>query len=107
MPDARLEVRDGAARISGDLTFTTVSALYDEMSRVARSGGLPGSVDLSEVGRIDSAGLALLLEWQAAYRSEKGRDQLMDVSHPPDALIKIARLCDAEAYLGPVAGART
>lgn len=99
MSDARLEVRDGVAHISGHLTFSTVTALFDDMARNSRSAGLPCLVDLGDVDRIDSAGLALLLEWQALYRDQAGGDALMDIRNPPDALIKISRLCDAQDYL--------
>lgn len=99
MGSAELQVDNGAARISGDLTFATVARLFQRMEAAAKSAGLPASIDLSGVGQIDSAGLALLLEWQAAYRKQSGRNALMAVQNPPPALMKIARLCGAEEYL--------
>lgn len=99
MSPAELHVENGAARLGGDLTFSTVAGLFQRMAAIAKEDGLPASIDLSNVRRIDSAGLALLLEWQSAYRKQVGNDALMAVQDPPDALMKIARLCDAEDYL--------
>lgn len=99
MGSAELQVEDGDARLGGDLTFSTVRELFERMESIAKKDGLPPSIDLSGVGQIDSAGLALLLEWQSAYRKQVGGEALMAIRNPPDALLKIARLCDAEDYL--------
>ncbi len=49
-------------RLSGELSFATVGSLLTEFSQ--RSHTTPPKVlDLSEVSRTDSAGLALLIEW--------------------------------------------
>ncbi|MDX1554874.1 MAG: STAS domain-containing protein, partial [Xanthomonadales bacterium] len=74
--------------------------LYGEILGSARNGTMPHSLDLAEVRQIDSAGLALLLEWQSIFRRESGSEKLMAINNPPEALLKIARLCDAEHYLG-------
>lgn len=111
MRPAALQVDGDVVRLSGDLTFATVSGLYTRMEVLARSEGMPRSIDLAGIRQIDSAGLALLLEWQAAYRKHQ-RDQddpdaLMRIDNPPGALLKIARLCDAEDYLSNGAAGRT
>jgi phospholipid transport system transporter-binding protein len=65
--------RDGLVEVSGALTFDTVPRFF------AASGGWLGSgsgtltVDLRGVTRIDSAGVALLLEWCQVAR-QAGRD---------------------------------
>ena len=94
-----MSIEDGQARLRGALTFATVRTLYQQMEAHARRARLPGSVDLAEVSQIDSAGLALLLEWQAQFRRQTGSEQLMDIRNVPESLLKIARLCDAEQYL--------
>jgi ABC-type transporter Mla MlaB component len=99
MAEATLQIEDGAAQLSGDLTFLTVKGLYDRMRDLAASNGMPCSVNLADVVRIDSAGLALLLEWQSQFRKDNGADTLMQIGSPPAALLKIARLCGAEEYL--------
>lgn len=53
-------------------------------------------LDLSAVERVDSSGLALLLEWQA---SAKKRRALLQISHAPDDLVSLAKLCEAEELL--------
>jgi anti-anti-sigma factor len=94
-----LTIDDGAAKLSGDLTFSTAASLYDQMESLTAGDSMPVSIDLRDVKKIDSAGLALLLEWQSAYRKQSGSDGLMEVRNPPTALLKIARLCDAGEFL--------
>lgn len=64
----RLEAGQGALRLSGDLTFATVSALLEESQGVFDNAGEDLRIDLSGVHRADSAGLALLIEWLRAAR---------------------------------------
>lgn len=80
---------DGVVRIEGDLTVDTVPALYEQAS-----GASPRTVDLADAGRIDSSGLALLLEWQAA-----GERDTLEVLRAPEDLLSLARLCGAEKLL--------
>jgi len=94
-----LTIEDGAAKLAGDLTFTTVTGLYHRMQSVAAAAGMPCSINLADVGKIDSAGLALLLEWQSVFRNQNGSSALIAISNPPPALLKIARLCDAGEFL--------
>lgn len=116
MPAAELKVDHGTASVNGDLTFATVTPLFTSMEAIAKTSHMPDAVDLSSVGQIDSAGLALLLEWQSAFRKQQeaaGRSAaLMRIDNPPEALLKIAKLCDAEDYLSngaskPAAGLAT
>jgi ABC-type transporter Mla MlaB component len=95
---ASLHIENGAARISGDLTFPTVTSLYNSMQTVSKQDGIPGSINLSGVEQIDSAGLTLLLEWQDLFGKQTDPAGLIKIENPPQALLKIARLCDAEAY---------
>ena len=46
--------------LSGELSFTTVTSLLAEFEQ---SSSLPRIVDLKEITRTDSAGLALLIEF--------------------------------------------
>ncbi len=85
---------DGCARLSGELTFESVPALY-----LQAQGALPenvASVDLSGVSAADSAGLALLLEWQASRkRSSAG----LTIANAPASLMSLASLCEATGLL--------
>ncbi len=49
-------------RLSGELSFATVGALLVEFAQRADSSP-PKVLDLCDVTRTDSAGLALLIEW--------------------------------------------
>jgi phospholipid transport system transporter-binding protein len=49
-------------------------------------------IDLAGVTTIDSAGLALLLEWQSRAHAA-GRE--LTVRNAPDGLLRLARLCEA------------
>ena len=99
MSASALTIEDGAARLSGDLTFSTVTELHRQMQSSNSNGLMPQSIDLAGVEKIDSAGLALLLEWQSAFRKQSESSELMEVNNPPVALLKIARLCDAGEFL--------
>ncbi len=86
----------GVLCVSGDLTFATAnSVLQQSQSLLAEfSNGLV--MDLAEVGRVDSAGLALLTQWMRATR-ELGAD--IHFRHVPEQLLAIARASDMEHIL--------
>ncbi len=59
-------------RLAGGLTFEAVPLLYREMEKRLPSAGPVTTIDLAGVTTADSAGLALLLEWQSRQR-QRGR----------------------------------
>ena len=81
--------------LQGALTFDTVPQLWSETDQWL-SGTLPLSLDLIEVGVVDSAGLALLLGW-------KSRAQLSGIAlhylNLPQRLLAIASITDTKALL--------
>lgn len=83
---------DGCVRLSGPLTFESVPGLYAESKERFQGSKNLSSIDLSGVIDADSAGLALLLEWQAARRTEHGR---LNIENSPSSLMRLARLCEA------------
>jgi len=87
----------GGAKLGGSLTFRTCAALFRELERHGADAPLDGPVDLSDVRAVDSAGLALLLEWQARQR-KAGRGLVLH--HAPDNLMRLAELADAVDLLG-------
>lgn len=108
--DCRLETAgDGGASLAGPLTFETVARLFRAMEKSAAGEPPPEQIDLAGVTTIDSAGLALLLEWQSRARAA-GRE--LTVRNAPDGLLRLARLCEAMDLLnisgrkGEQAGAR-
>lgn len=89
----RLEIAgDGRASLGGPLTFETVARLFRAMEKSAPGEPPPQQIDLAGVTTIDSAGLALLLEWQSRARAA-GRE--LTVRNAPDGLLRLARLCEA------------
>lgn len=82
--------------VSGDLTLETVRHVYAESLKFAAAQTLPVEFDLEKVGHVDSAGMALLLEWQSwAHR----HDHHFRFTNAPQHLIKLATLSDAEHIL--------
>jgi len=78
---------DGLVRLHGPLSFDTCARLYHQMSD-HRLGELT-RIDLSGVTTADSAGLALLLEWQAGNRETDRRIEMRGV---PQNLMRLAEL---------------
>lgn len=89
--------RDDVLCPEGPLTLATVAARYRECERLWSGRQAPGAVDLARIERIDSAGLALLLEWQAQARRHGGT---LSFRNPPDGLLRLAALCEASEALG-------
>jgi len=85
----------GRCALAGDLTLATADGLWKQLqgSDLLRTAI---SVDASQVGKSDSAGLALLVAWRAA-RQKAGGDLL--ITHLPERLSALARLTDAEAIV--------
>jgi phospholipid transport system transporter-binding protein len=85
----------GRLALSGPLVFATASQLLD-VSRGMFAGSPAISIDLGEVTRVDSAGLALLLEW-LRWGSAEGRT--IRFKALPEKLLAIARLSGVEEML--------
>lgn len=87
----------GAAlfRLNGVLDFDSVPAIFNES--VTHFGAHRDIIlDLSGVTRANSAGLALLLEWQRMAR-EPGRS--VSIRNVPAALRNLARVSELETLL--------
>lgn len=83
---------DGRASLTGLMTFESVPALFRDLERQEASGAAVESFDLAGLTAADSAGLALMLEWQARARAA-GRG--LAVRNAPSGLLRLARLCEA------------
>lgn len=94
---ARTSVSDGTLRLDGELTLATAGKVFRDCASVWADGDEPLAIDLADTGRIDSAGLALLLEWQAQARQ---RGAVLQLRNPPDDLLQLAALCEASDLLG-------
>lgn len=83
-------------QVQGDLSFETAPELYAS-AREAMSQRIPVSIDLAAVERVDSAGVALMLDWIRAART---RDRTLSFNNVPGHMISIAELCGVSHLLG-------
>ncbi len=88
---------DQAFKLGSRLTGDSVPAVHAASRVACRLGRLPECIDLSELQQVDSAGLALLLEWQAQARAA-GRQ--IEFANPPESLRVLAELSQADTLLG-------
>ena len=86
----------GHAEVTGELTLDTVAAIFQQGEDAARRGLRPREVDLGGVTRVDSSGLALILEWQARANRD---EQHLKLSNAPADLLSLASLCEAAGLL--------
>lgn len=88
---------NGTAGLAGELTLDTVNRVYRAAEDAMRRGGTRlHTVDLAAVERVDSSGLALLLEWEAGRAQADGN---LSIRNVPDDLLRLARLCGAQDLL--------
>ena len=85
----------GLIGVKGPVTFATAGTLLDA-GRALFAGRPAVTVNLREVSDVDSAGLALLLEWLRQARAERRAVAFQGV---PDKLLAIARLSGVEPLL--------
>jgi len=95
MNSAQLQkVDDNRLRVSGELSMATVPALLAQNSLRDMRGDI--AVDLQDVERADSAGVALLIEWQRAARRQQ---QNICFQNIPSQMLSIARLSGVDELL--------
>ncbi len=87
----RLDAANGDCFVTGALNFTNVPSLP-----LAVPGEGDVTVDLSGVGRVDSAGVALLLEW---VREARHRGRALVFRGVPAQLLAIARVSGVDNIL--------
>ena len=99
-PGALTAAGPGRFELSGDIGFADAARLLAEGD--AAFGKQPEAVvDLSKVARVDSAGLALLLEWSLSARAA-GRS--LGYRNVPPALASLARISDVAELLAASPG---
>ena len=84
------------AGIRGAMTLDTVTGLYEEAAACFGGSAEDQVLDLDGVTRVDSSGLALLLEWQAQKKRIGGS---LLIRNAPNDLMRLAKLCDAQDLL--------
>jgi phospholipid transport system transporter-binding protein len=93
---ARLEsLGEGRFRLEGVLDASTATRILEEGNACfARESGV--QLDLAGVAAVDSAGLALLIEW---LRGARERGQKMQFLQLPAQLQALARISEIESLL--------
>lgn len=96
---ARFEVRAADSyAVSGPLTFDTVTGVWPQGVAALRADSTV-NIDLSQVSRTDSAGLALLVEWLRTARANRAR---IVFHQPPPQLLQLAEACHLDTLLKSV-----
>lgn len=89
----------GRFELSGDVGFSDAARLL-VAGDVAFAGLERVEVDLARVARVDSAGLALLLEWSLAARDAGRGFRYLNI---PPAVASLAGISDVAELLAPSA----
>ena len=99
VPGALTAVGGGRFELSGDVGFGDAARLLAAGDAAFR--GEPAvEVDLARVERVDSAGLALLLEWSMSARDAGRKIVYQNV---PGSVVSLAGMSDVAALLEPSA----
>ena len=85
----------GVCRISGELDFTTARHALESVELLINDNATL-EINLADVGRSNSAGLALMIEWLAIARRRKHE---VTFSHIPDGLRQLARVCQVDGLI--------
>jgi len=89
---SQISIKDAQTwSLSGELGFATVTALLAEFEN---SQNLPQVIDLKEVSRTDSAGLALLIEF--LKQSQKSSLSFQNI---PEQLLNLAAVSGVQEML--------
>ncbi len=86
---------DGRLQVAGELSFKSVPALVSR-SREFFKKGSDLDIDLANVSRADSAGVALLIEWQ---RQAQKQNKSVCFFNIPSQMLAIARLSGVDELL--------
>jgi phospholipid transport system transporter-binding protein len=88
------KIADDQLALSGELSMETVPGLLRLDQWPQASGSI--NIDLQAVERADSAGVALLIEWQ---RQAHRRQQDLRFQNTPSQMLAIARLSGVDKLL--------
>jgi phospholipid transport system transporter-binding protein len=93
---AFVTVSEGVYRLEAPLTFASVAGLRPEGLKIIGSHSQGLTLDLKAVPAVDSAGLALLIDW---LREARVQSRALKYSEPSAALLSLARLSDVEKLI--------
>ena len=95
MTDARITVQGDRWVLSGEIDFDSVPSLLTHPgANMVRGSNV--RVDLAEVTRVDSAGLAMMVEW---LREAQDKGLGISFNNVPEQLQSMARICGLEEIL--------
>lgn len=86
------DLGDGRFELSGEMSFQTANEILKSSARIFE-GYDSLELDMTNVGKADSAGLALLIEWRARSRQRAAKIQYIGV---PASLLAIATTCEVD-----------
>lgn len=86
----------GHFRIVGELTFNTVPEIAKKGLALFNGAGADLRIDLREVSRTDSAGLALLIAWLRYAKKENKSLQFLNI---PAQMLAIAQISSLDQIL--------
>ena len=87
MPDGK---EAGRYRVRGDMSFETVSGLWEQSQRLFANAGRNGlQIDLGDVQVLDSSGIALLIAWKQYAQNHA---QPFTLTHVPLKLVKLVKV---------------
>jgi len=92
MSRASLHAGGDTWRLEGELSFETVPGLFTS-ARQAMHDSIPSSVDLGSVERVESAGVALMLDW---IRAARVHGRTLSFDNIPEHMQSIAALCGVD-----------
>lgn len=90
-----VKVNGDVLALSGTVDFTTATQILESVQSTLKTGG-PTVIDLAGVTRINSAGLAVMIEWLSVARRE-GVELRFD--HVPKGLRELANVCQVDDML--------
>lgn len=90
------ETGNGQFAVTGELSKLTVPSVWRNANKLIQSATQNLVIDLQDVTRTDSAGLALLLEWMSLARK---KDLQIHFRNLPAQLWDIAKLSDLEGII--------
>jgi phospholipid transport system transporter-binding protein len=94
--DAFVTVSPGVYRLEATLTFASVASLRGEGLKLMDSAANGLTLELQAVPSVDSAGLALLIDWLAEARA---KSRALKYERPPQTLLSLARLSEVEKLI--------
>jgi len=89
----RLQATENGFKLDGDLVFASVSDVIDEArNSLNQVTSETVSIDCQSLSKIDSAGLALMVEWKQWCKENQKKLQLTGLSRQAKSLIETYRL---------------